>query len=285
MSTLFAPVPLGSIFWQWDRTCVFGVVNVTPDSFFDGGRFATTEKAIEHAMKLVQAGADVLDIGGESTRPGANPVSIKEELDRVIPVLKGLKQAGCSAALSVDTYKAEVAYKAIQNGASMINDISGFQLDDDMAQIASKTGASVVLGHLRGNPQTMQQAIHFSDVVAEVSDDLRGAVRRAINAGVDAQQIWIDPGIGFGKTAQQSLALIAAAGQLREEVGYPILIGPSRKSFIGEVTGEPVEERLMGTASAVACAIMAGADAVRIHEPAQLKSVIQVADALKPLNN
>jgi dihydropteroate synthase len=280
MPTVLAPVPLGSGTWDWSRTCVFGVVNVTPDSFYDGGRHAEPGAAIDHGVRLAEAGADVLDVGGESTRPGAQPVPPQQELERVLPVVEGLAQR-TPVPISVDTYKAEVARQAVAAGATLINDISGMTLDPEMPAAAAQTGATLVLGHLRGPPAEMQDNIRFLDVVLEVSDELRARVARALSAGVEPQRIWIDPGIGFGKTAGQSLALLRGTGRVREQVGYPILVGPSRKSFIGQVTGQPAAERLMGTASAVAAVVMAGADAVRIHDVAELLPAVQVADAIR----
>jgi dihydropteroate synthase len=279
MRTRFTPIPLGDSVWNFSRTCVVGVINVTPDSFYDGGRYAETSAAVEHGLALAAQGASVLDVGGESTRPGSTPVSVEEELARVLPVIEGL--AACDVPISVDTYKAEVARKAVEAGASIINDISGLGLDEERARAVVETGATVVLGHLRGAPATMQDEVVFTDVVQEVADELRDSIRRAVTAGVKAERIWIDPGIGFGKTADQSLQLLRAAGRLREELGYPVLIGPSRKSFIGAVTGQPPEGRLMGTCAAVAAVVLAGADGVRIHNVGELAPAIRVADAIK----
>ena len=280
MALILPPMQLGSLAWDWSRTCIFGVVNITPDSFYDGGRCFSAEAAIEHGLTLASQKADVLDIGGESTRPGADPLPAEEELLRVLPVISGLARR-CNIPISVDTYKARVAREAIAAGACIINDISGLHLDPDMPHVVAETGAVVVLGHLRGAPATMQRNIHFTDVVSEVVNELRSSVRKAISAGVQPDRIWLDPGIGFGKTADQSLALLRSAGRLREELGYPIMVGPSRKSFIGEVTGQPPEERLMGTCAAVAAVVVAGADGVRIHDVGQMVSAIRVADAIR----
>ena len=278
MTMILAPAKLGDAPWDWTRTCVFGVVNVTPDSFYDGGRHADTASAVEHGLTLAEQGADVLDVGGESTRPGSTPVSTGEELARVIPVIE---QLAPRAPVSIDTYKASVAREAVAAGASIINDISGLRLDARMAETVAETGATVLIGHLRGQPATMQNGIRFLDVVREVADALRESVRHAVRAGVQADRIWIDPGIGFGKTSEQSLALMRATAQLRDAVGYPILVGPSRKSFIGAVTGEPPDERLMGTCAAVAAVVLAGADGVRIHDVAEITPAIKVADAIR----
>ena len=280
MTTLFPPLSLGALRWDFSRTLIMGVVNVTPDSFYDGGRHATTDAAVAHALALAGEGADLLDVGGESTRPGAAEVSEQEELDRIIPVIEALT-ARCGAPISVDTYKARVAREAVAAGAAVINDISGMALDPEMVSAVVDSQALVILGHLRGAPASMNHQIHFIDVVTEVITELRQARNRAVDAGVPPGRIWIDPGIGFGKTAPQSLSLLRATGRLREEVGQPILVGPSRKSFIGEVTGQPAEERLMGTCAAVAAVIQAGADAVRVHDVAALGPAVQVADAIR----
>lgn len=256
-----------------------GVVNVTPDSFYDGGRHAEPAAAVAHGLELVAQGADMLDVGGESTRPGSSPVSVEQELARVLPVIRELVQR-CKVPISVDTHKAMVAQEAMAAGAAVVNDISGMALDPDMPEVVARTKATVILGHLRGQPATMQQGIRFVDVVTEVADELRSSVRRAVKAGVAAERIWVDPGIGFGKTAEQSLSLLRATGELRERIGYPILVGPSRKSFIGAVTGEPVQERLMGTCASVVAAVLAGADGVRIHDVGQLLPAVRVANAI-----
>lgn len=273
-------MPLGQSHWDFRKTCIFGVVNVTPDSFSDGGAFFDTERAVVHGQALAEQGAHVLDVGGESTRPGADVVPADEELGRVIPVIEQLVRT-TESVLSIDTYKACVAREAVRAGASVINDISGMELDPGMPEAMAETGASVVLGHLRGEPATMNRNIAFVDVVSEVTDELRARVRRAIQAGVAAERIWVDPGIGFGKSADQSLELLRATGRLREALGYPVLVGPSRKSFIGAVTGEPADRRLMGTASSAAAAIVAGADGVRLHDVGLLASAVRVADAIR----
>jgi dihydropteroate synthase len=280
MSLVLAPIQVHRFSWDWTRTCVVGIVNVTPDSFYDGGRYQLTEAAVEHGLRLAAQGADLLDVGGESTRPGAEPVSADEEQARVLPVIAELARRS-QLALSIDTIKAEVARAAVQAGASCINDVSGLRLDEGMAAVAAETGALLVLGHLRGTPATMNEQIQFVEVVREVIEELRESVRRAVRAGVTPDRIMVDPGLGFGKRPEHSLLLLRNVGQLREELGYPVMVGPSRKGFIGAVTGKPVEERLMGSASAVAAAIVAGADAVRVHDPGELLPAIKVADAIR----
>lgn len=280
MPVVLPPVQLGPLTWDWSRTCIFGVVNVTPDSFSDGGRYLDPRRAVDHGLALVEQGADVLDVGGESTRPRADPVAADEELRRVLPVIEQL--AGrLNVPISVDTYKAEVARAALAGGACIVNDISGLLLDDGMVRAVAEHDATVILGHLRGEPRTMQRDIGFVDVKREVTAELRDRVRSAVTAGVRAERIWIDPGIGFGKTAQQSLALINSVGRLREALGYPVLVGPSRKSFLGAVTGLSVDERVYVSGAAAAAAVMAGADAVRLHDVQQLAPAVRVADAIR----
>lgn len=280
MSLIFPPVTLGPLRWEWARTCVWGVVNVTPDSFYPGARHADHQQAVEHGLALAEQGADILDVGGESTRPGSVPLPVDQELDRVLPVVRAL---ACDAQrpVSIDTTKAEVARAAVEAGAAIINDVSGLTLDEAMASTVAALGVPVVIGHLRGRPATMQQDIAFADVVTEVIVELRQRVQHAIRAGIRPANIWVDPGLGFGKTAEQTTALLAGTERIRQSVGYPMLVGPSRKAFLGAITGQPVEQRLMGTSAAVTAAIIAGADAVRVHDVGALRDVVRVADALR----
>jgi len=280
VTLVFPPVKLGPLAWDWSRTCVFGVVNVTPDSFHDGGRHPTLDAAVAHALALADQGAEVIDVGGESTRPGAQPVPLAQELERVLPVIRAL--AGRLAVpIAIDTYKAEVARAALAAGATLVNDVSGGVLDGEMLSVVAAAEATVVLGHLRGLPATMQERIAFGDVVAEVIVELKQRVRRAITAGVRPDRLWVDPGLGFGKRADQTLVLLDALGRIREEVGYPLLVGPSRKSFIGAVTGQSVAERLIGTCGAATVAVIRGADGVRLHDVGELLPAVRVADAIR----
>lgn len=280
MSTILPPTRLGWLPWNWTRTCIFGVINVTPDSFSDGGCYEDPARAVEHGLHLAEAGADVLDVGGESTRPGSQPVPEEEELRRVIPVVEALARRHV-APISVDTIKARVAREALAAGACIINDISGGLLDPGLLDAAVEGGATLVLGHLRGQPATMNEGIRFRDVTVEVQEELRAALRRAMAAGLPADRLWVDPGLGFGKTAPQTLQLLRTCGRLREATGHAVLVGPSRKSFIGAVTGQPVGERVMGTCAATAAAIIAGADAVRLHDVEMLAPAVRVADAIR----
>ena len=262
------------------RTAVMGVLNVTPDSFSDGGRFVDVGAAVAAGLALVRAGADVIDVGGESTRPDAEVVTADLEIARVVPVIEGLRAAGCAAVVSIDSLKAAVAEAALAAGADLVNDVSGGALDPAILAVAARHGAPMVLGHLRGTPQNMMRDVHFGDVVGEVGGELAARVAAARAAGV--AHVVIDPGLGFGKQLEHNLALIAAASALRARVGCPLLVGPSRKSFLGRLTGIAVPaERDYATAAAVTACILAGADAVRVHAVAELVPAIRVADALR----
>ncbi len=259
------------------RTLVLGVVNVTPDSFSDGGRYAHATAALEHARALVAEGADLLDIGGESTRPGATPVGESEELARVLPVLEGLR--GIGVPLSIDTYKAEVARAALDAGATIVNDISGGTLDPGILAVAADKGAPIVLGHLRGSPAGMMDTVSFRDVVAEVGDELAARALAAEQAGV--REIWVDPGLGFGKGTRENLALLRGLGTLRARLGRPLVVGASRKRFLGELTGLAPAERALPSAVAAALAATSGADVVRVHDVAVTRQALAVADAIR----
>jgi len=263
------------------RTLLMGIVNVTPDSFSDGGRFLEPEAAIAHGLALVEAGADLLDIGGETTRPGSLPVSAEEELRRVLPVVRGLRQR-TSVPLSVDTTKAEVARQVLAEGASMINDISGFTFEPQLAHRVAEHRASACLMHIQGTPRDMQQDPRYQDVVEEVIASLRDGVVRAIDAGIPRERLLVDPGIGFGKDLGHNLFLLRHLAQLRV-LGVAILLGTSRKSFIGKLTGgRPATERLAGSLGSVAvAAVTAGADVVRVHDVEETRDALAVADAIR----
>jgi dihydropteroate synthase len=258
---------------------IAGVLNRTPDSFSDGGRLDSLDAAVAAGVAMARQGAHWIDVGGESTRPGAVPVSEADEIARVIPVLARLaRELGGTARLSVDTYKAGTAAAALAAGASIVNDISGGLLDPDILGVVAKRGATVVLGHLRGRPATMMEGIHFADVVAEVADELSARVTAARAAG--CQDIWVDPGIGFGKGLTHNLVVLAGLGRLKRHLGVPVMVGVSRKRFIGDLLGRPVGERIFGTAGAVAAAVLAGADAVRVHDVAEMGDVVRIAEAI-----
>jgi dihydropteroate synthase len=262
------------------RTLVMGVLNATPDSFYDGGRYNALDAALARAEQMLSEGADILDIGGESTRPGAEPVPEEEEIRRVVPLIEAIVARYPDAVISVDTTKSRVAQRALQAGARIINDISGATFDPRMLEVAAQTGALIVLMHIKGTPQTMQQNPVYDDVVAEVRSTLHAHARRAIEAGVPPERIWLDPGIGFGKTVEHNLQLLRGLPQLKT-LGYPILVGTSRKSFIGHILGGlPPEERLEGTLATLALAVAWGADIVRIHDVKEAVRAVKMADAL-----
>ena len=255
-----------------DRVTIVGVLNLTPDSFSDGGRFVdmeervSVERAVLEAEELVAAGADLLDVGGESTRPGATPVSPEREIARVIPVIEALRKR-FQVPVSIDTRNAECARAALGAGAEVVNDVSGLAHDDMLGQVVAGAGATLVLGHMRGTPETMRSHAIYKDVLGEVALELREAVQRAVAAGVDPGNLVIDPGIGFSKEPAASLAVLVASDWLKQELGLPVLVGPSRKSFLGAVTGERVGGRDESTWAACALAVFTGADAIRVHEP------------------
>jgi len=261
------------------RTLIMGILNVTPDSFSDGGRYTTVEAAVAHAQRLVEEGADILDIGGESTRPGADPVPLDEELRRVIPVVQAVRQALPEVCISVDTYKARVAREALESGADMINDVSALRFDPEMASVVAEGDVPVVLMHMKGTPKTMQQNPTYGDVVREILAFLRERIEFAVSQGIARDRIIVDPGIGFGKRPEHNTEILQRLGELRE-LGRPILLGTSRKSFLGALTKRPVEKRLEETIASVVVGVLRGADIVRVHDVAPMKHALAVADAV-----
>ncbi|MDY0062791.1 MAG: dihydropteroate synthase [Myxococcota bacterium] len=260
-------------------TLVMGIVNVTPDSFSDGGRYLDPAAAILHGRQLVEAGADLLDVGGESTRPGSPGVDAACEQQRVLPVIEALART-VDVPISIDTTKPEVARAALDAGATVINDVRGLRAGDELARLAADRAASLILMHSRGTPADMQQQTHYDDLLGEVGAALGEAAETAMRAGVPRERLVLDPGIGFAKEAVDNLRLLNRLGRL-VLLGYPVLVGPSRKAFLGKVTGLPVGERLMGTAAACVAAILAGARLVRVHDVALLLPGIRVADAIR----
>jgi dihydropteroate synthase len=260
------------------RTLIMGIVNVTPDSFSDGGAFLDPGAAIEHGLRLAAEGADILDVGGESTRPGAAPVPAEEELRRVVPVVRALAARG-AVPVSVDTTKAAVARAALEAGAALVNDVSALRFDPALGPLVAASGAALVLMHMRGEPRTMQADPRYDDLVAEVADELGAALARAAAAGVDPARTLVDPGIGFGKTLEHNLALLDRLEALAA-LGRPVLVGPSRKAFIGRLTGAPPEGRVEGTIAACCLAAARGAHAVRVHDVAAVRRALAVADAI-----
>lgn len=261
-----------------ERTLVMGVLNVTPDSFSDGGRFLDAEAAVAHGLQMVEDGADIVDIGGESTRPHADPVSPEEERARVVPVIQRLAAVHPGLAMSIDTRKPEVAQAALAAGACIVNDVSGGR-SEGMFEVVRQADAGMVLMHMLGDPKTMQDNPHYDDVVAEVHEYLNGRIEAAEWAGVRPEALAIDPGIGFGKNLEHNLALIRRIDALRD-LGRPILVGPSRKRFIGAILDLPEDERVEGTAGAVAWLIGRGAHIVRVHDVRQIVRVARVVDAI-----
>ena len=268
--------------FRWgSRTLVMGVINLTPDSFSDGGRFDRPEAAVAQARRLVAAGADVLDLGAQSTRPGAETIGPEQELQRLLPALRAIRAACPEVLLSVDTFWAAVAEAALAAGADWINDVSGGQRDPAMLPLVARAGCPYVLMHSRGDSRSMDGLARYGeDVVAEVAAELQQASERALAAGVRREQLIWDPGLGFAKTTPQNLALLRDLDRLRA-AGYPLLLGPSRKRFIGEVLQEPrPRARLWGTAAVCAQAIAKGADVLRVHDVAPIVQVATMADAL-----
>ncbi len=257
-----------------------GILNATPDSFFDGGRYDRFETALARAEQMLEEGADILDIGGESTRPGSDPVPIEGEIRRVIPLVEAIAHRHPNAILSVDTTKSAVARLALQAGACIVNDISGMTFDPAMPEIVAEGSALVVLMHIKGTPKTMQQNPVYDDVVREVCETLQSHAQRATQAGIPATHIWLDPGIGFGKTVEHNLQLLKHLPTLKA-LGYPVLVGTSRKSFIGHLLGGlPPEERLEGTLATAALSVAWGADVLRVHDVQATVRAVRVADAL-----
>ncbi len=275
-ATIFSP----------DRVTIVGILNTTPDSFSDGGRFVrgdagpAEEEAVDAAAPLRREGAHVLDVGGESTRPGAREVPAEVEISRTAPLVEALAKR-FELPVSIDTRKASVAEAALDAGAAVVNDVSGLGFDPELAGLVARRGATLVLGHLRGTPETMQRDPRFQDVLGEVTAELSASVELARAAGVPVRRLVVDPGLGFGKHLEHNLALLARVGELRERLGLPVLVGPSRKSFLGALSGEPVERRDELTWAACAVAAFAGADAVRVHAVAGAVRAVAVGRALR----
>ena len=257
---------------------VMGILNVTPDSFSDGGRFLDPQRALAHVEQMVSEGVDLVDIGAESTRPGSTAIDEQEEIRRLKPILEVIGKRA-TVPLSVDTHKAGVAERAIDWGAVLINDISALENDPRMGHVIARTRAGLVLMHKRGTPQTMQQYCQYDNVVEEVRDYLGSRMRHAEEIGIAREQMLIDPGIGFAKNAQQNLSLLKGIGSFRR-LGRPVLVGVSNKSFIGTVTGQPVDQRIMGTAAAVAAAVLGGARMVRVHDVGSIREVVRMSEAI-----
>jgi len=281
-----APKPLrikNKTFEFGQRTYLMGVLNVTPDSFSDGAKFLDAGGAVEHAKKMLADGADIIDVGGESTRPGSEPVSAAEEKKRVLPVIERLAKE-TDAVISIDTTKAEVADAALSAGASMVNDISGLRFDPAMPKIIADRGAPVCVMHIQGNPKNMQENPNYRDLMGEIIDYLSKGLEIAQKAGILHEKIVVDPGIGFGKTVEQNLEILRRLKELKV-LGCPVLVGTSRKSMIGKILGLPVEERAEGTAASVAISIANGVDMIRVHDVKEMMRVARMSDAIVRRNH
>lgn len=268
------------LFHKSNRTYIMGVLNVTPDSFYDGGRFIGKPQAIRRAIELQRQGADIIDIGGESTRPGSDSVSLDEELSRVIPVVKEVSKR-TNALISVDTSKSEVAYEAIRAGADIINDVSGLNRDNNMASVVAKANAGVILMHMAGSPKDMQKRPRYKDVVKDIKADLKVSIHLARAAGIADRQIIVDPGIGFGKTVNHNLVILNRLNEFAS-LGYPICVGTSRKSFIKKILGDAYrDERLIGTIATCVAAMLKGARIIRVHDAREISSAARMIDSIK----
>jgi dihydropteroate synthase len=265
------------------RALVMGVINCTPDSFYPGSRADSVEQAVRRAVEMAAAGADILDIGGESSRPGSEPVPEAEELERVIPVIETLR-ARIDVPVSIDTRRSEVAAQALDAGADLVNDISALRGDPSLAALVAERRVPVVLMHMRGEPRTMQESPYYRDTVAEILEELRAAVGRAEKAGIPRDLVIVDPGIGFGKRLEDNLRLLRHLGELRV-LGCPVMIGLSRKAFIGAILDVPVEERLLGTVVANTIAVLNGADIVRVHDVPAAVAMARVIDAVRRVDS
>ncbi len=262
------------------RTLVMGVLNVTPDSFSDGGHFIDADAAVAQARQMAEDGVDILDIGGESTRPYADPVPLEIELDRVLPVVEAVRFELPNVPISIDTYKAEVADRALSAGADLVNDVSALRFDADMARVVAEAGVPVVLMHMAGTPQTMQDDPHYDDVVAEISQFLEQRMEWAQDQGIDSSQIVIDPGIGFGKRPEDNVEIVRRLKEFKA-LSRPLLLGTSRKSFLGAMTQRPPSERLEETIASVVVGALHGADIVRVHDVGPIVNALVVADAFR----
>ncbi len=268
-----------------EKTVIMGILNVTPDSFYDGGRHGETAAAVDYGLEMIKKGAGIIDVGGESTRPGAAGVEAGEEIKRVVPVIKGIREKDTCIPVSVDTYKKETAEAALSAGADIINDISGGNSDSAMMEFAGKSGAGYVIMHIQGTPGNMQEAPAYSDkgVVSDIKDYFKERISAALGSGIKRESLVIDPGIGFGKTAGHNLEIISSLDAFRE-FGVPVMTGVSRKSMIGRITGKKADKRIYGTAASVAVSVFKGADLVRVHDVEEMKDAAAMAEAFRKAN-
>ena len=260
------------------KTLIMGILNVTPDSFSDGGKYDNTQQAVDFALKMAEEGADIIDIGGESTRPGARPITIDEELDRVIPVIEEIRKKS-EIVISIDTYKSSVAEKTITAGANIVNDISGLRFDNNMVHLARELQVPIIIMHILGNPQNMQADPFYTDLIDELILFFQERVDLMTSNGILKNNIILDPGIGFGKTVDHNFTIIRELNRI-VEMGFPVLVGPSRKSFIGLTLDLPPEERIEGTAAAVTASIMNGSRIVRIHDVKEMSRVVKITEQI-----
>ena len=271
-------------FNQWIReenpaTLIMGILNVTPDSFSDGGMYYNATQAIEFALQMEEEGADIIDVGGESTRPGAKTVELQKECDRILPVIEGIRTKS-DILISIDTYKSEVARQSIATGAGMVNDISGMTFDPNMVDVIKDSGLPVVIMHIKGTPKNMQKNPYYEDLMQELTEYFEERKKFARAKGILDQQIILDPGIGFGKRLQDNFQLLRELKKI-VDIGFPVLIGPSKKSFIGLTLDLPVDQRLEGTAAAVTTGILKGARIVRVHDVKEMKRVALITDSIR----
>ena len=271
-------------FNQWIReenpaTLIMGILNVTPDSFSDGGMYYDATQAIEFALQMAEEGADIIDVGGESTRPGAKTVELQKECDRILPVIEGIRTKS-DILISIDTYKSEVARQSIATGAGMVNDISGMTFDPNMVDVIKDSGLPVVIMHIKGTPENMQKNPYYEDLMQELTEYFEERKKFARAKGILDQQIILDPGIGFGKRPQDNFQLLRELKKI-VDMGFPVLIGPSKKSFIGLTLDLPVDQRLEGTAAAVTTGILKGARIVRVHDVKEMKRVALITDSIR----
>lgn len=264
--------------WR-DRPLVMGVLNVTPDSFFDGGKYTTQEKAVDHALRMVEDGADIIDVGGESSRPFSTPVSIDEELKRVVPVIEGIRES-INIPISVDTCKARVAQEACLAGAGMVNDISGLMHDPGMADTVSALNVQVVIMHMKGTPETMQVSPYYDDVIADIGSFFEERIHFAVSKGIARDNIVLDPGIGFGKRVEDNLKIIKHLNAFKR-FDLPLLVGGSMKGFIGKITDTTLKGRIEGTLATIAISVWNGANIVRVHDVKKAKKVVRLVDAIR----
>jgi len=264
------------------HTLIMGILNLTPDSFSDGGQFSDKNQATDYALKMIDDGADMIDIGGESTRPGAEPVSLDEELKRTIPIIKSIRQRS-DCLISIDTYKSSVAEVALDVGADLVNDISGLTFDEKMIDIVVDRKVPVILMHMKGTPRSMQVDPNYDNVIEEICEFFRRKVKSAKNSGILDNMIILDPGIGFGKRLEDNFEIIRELKQICA-MGYPILLGPSRKSFIGASLNLPVEERLEGTLASITAGIMNGANIIRVHDVKETLRAVKIIEKIMGIN-